>query len=320
MSIKYNEYENHDDYVAARNSFIYNEDGDRTLLCRRRIKRLTCPKTNFRQVALLIFALLIPFCVYTAEKPEDDVKVTLTEIGEDTAESRKVGTYTMILGEDAILRGKPDSFCTELLKNLKELENEEFMACGMKFSPKYPEYRNLEWVKLDVKKNKERLEKIILSHLTVSGGESSKYSLLNRIMEGLLNGTTVAMEASIEGLFPEEKSTVLIISRSECPVNAGYAYILGVGGQIFEELEPTLSKKEIGYWLWGGGSFFYYKERLMNVTTEVFSSANNNWKADGRLVVGDVLGVTLFDAEGNVTRTGLADMRQCEYIWNRIEE
>ena len=31
MSIKYNEYENHDDYAAARNSFIYNEEGDRTL-------------------------------------------------------------------------------------------------------------------------------------------------------------------------------------------------------------------------------------------------------------------------------------------------
>ena len=251
----------------------------------------------------------------------ETVQPALAETDEGVAEQKKVGTYRMIEGEDAILRGEHDSFCTEFLKNLQEFENEEFMACGMKFSSKYPEYRNLEWVKLDVMENKERLERFILGGVSEMPGESARISAINRIMERLLNGTTVAMEASIEGLFPEVENKILRISRSECSEgNAPYAFLLDAYGQDFEEFAPPSFRNKSGDGFNAGGNFFYYKNRLMNIRAETFSSGNNLWKSDGRIVIGDVDADNRFDAEGNVVYGNVVILRQCEYIWNQVAE
>ena len=258
--------------------------------------------------------------------------------GEDVVEPKKVGTYTMIKGEDAILIGERDSFCTEFLKNLKEFEHEDFMSCGMKFSSKYPEYRNLEWVMIDVKKDKGRLETFILGGFSGMPGESAKMSALNRTMVSLLSGTTVAMEASIEGIFkyrtdladgpkikigffPDQKNKILKISRSDClEGDAPYAFLLDAKGQDFEEYAYTFSPNKNGEGIHASGNFFFYKDRLMNVHTEFFPSTNNPWNADGHFVVGDVVGMKHFDAEGNVMQGSVVDRRQCEYIWNQDKE
>ena len=303
---------------------------------------LTYLKTNFLRLLLLIFLLfLFPLCACAegldAMSLEVQTDQTTQAAKEDISETKKVGIYTMVQGEDAIIRGKDDSFCKEFLKNLQEFEHEDFMACGMKFSPKYPEYRNLEWVKLDAKENKERLERFILSGLSRMS-ESAKVNAFNRMMDSLLNGTTVAMEASIEGLFKywtdptdgrkikiglfsEQKNKILKISRSECPEgNANYAFLLDADGQDLEEFAPPFSRNESGEGFNAGGNFFYYKDRLMNVTAEIFPSRNNYLKADGRLVVGDVFGIKHLDAEGNIVRGSVAGHHQCEYIWSQIKK
>ena len=231
---------------------------------------------------------------------------------QDNTEAKISGTYS-ILKEDLIIMGVGDPFCKEFLNNLKEFENENFMACGIKFSSKYPEYSNLEWVKVDVKENMNRLEKIILDANSMMPGESARRSAVNRIIGSLLNGTNVAMEASIEGLFPEEKNKILIISRSECSGgNADYASFLNADGQVIDEFDEFKTQ------YFRGRNFFYYKNRLMNVRVEILPSGNR-FKADGHIVVGDILANKRFDAKGNVSMK-FTDMRQCEYIWNQIKE
>lgn len=227
---------------------------------------------------------------------------------------KKIGTYTMVKGQDAVLYGKPDDFCKEFLKNLKAFEDEDFMTCNLKFSDKYPEYRELKWEKMDFEKNKKLLEK--LSYGTYAGNfasESSSKSLIKSLKEG----RTIAYKTKVKDLFPGKENILVRFGGEKCLYRGNYStiFILNAKGtELDQQAQPFSPNGKGNGGLGNSGQLFYYKDRLMLISTFI-SGVDPDPKNKAKMVVGDIRSSTHYNVEGDVTRVGVSSHRQCEYQW-----
>lgn len=67
----------------------------------------------------------------------------------------------LLAGEYIAERGKRFSLCRDLAANLNTFKNEPPLICGLKFSPKFKDFRFPKWQPLDVNKNMNIFDEIL---------------------------------------------------------------------------------------------------------------------------------------------------------------
>lgn len=234
----------------------------------------------------------------------------------ETKAGDKIGTYDMV-ASDTMKYGYANDFCYDFLLNLREFEDEPYMMEELYLSPKYPQFRAIQWEDMDIQKNMALLDRLFDLFTDV---------WIDREKKALKDGTYVAKRTFIKDLFPDHGSVLIAVGPKDGVFSQlGTIFVLDETGKEVEKnaFYFAMSKRgELGFH--NGGHIFYYNDELLYVQREYSPRSIQDLPSpDGVLTLSVFArkGVHLkFDLNGKPYIGGLGAMGTCLYTWRKNKE